>query len=394
MISLSFLFVIILSEAYATVTNQLTTNSELGKSVLQSSRRLNNDDDSVDYTWMANFSLKFQGCHFIKQWNEDADGEDEVRIKTSTIARSRLCPSGHCSKRNRKGCTKGYGDYVVGLDTYVSAYIEAQRRQDEYKCKKYMYKHCNCEDTDDKDMCEYKCYMKGRKYECIEQNPYYDDDASGQGLYRNDLRDFEKYFKGCTEFEQNYEDRRLEEDDDEITYYIGNYCADQGGKVYLGMFTDDTCTIFADKNAGRTTYKKLTGGRELPFSDYSMVRKDCISCVEKGNPEDEAQYGGNEDGDIRLNEQCEEVYESAGKCETQMATSYMGPSTINNNACYFLEGIKIMRSDGVIDTTFTRPNKVISFFIFLFAVSFVLLGAYIYYLRMKLGMKINLEGYQ
>lgn len=393
MIFLSCLFIIILSEAYANVISELTTNSDLGKAVLQSARRLDNDDDGVDYSWMSNYSLKFQGCHFIKQWNENADDEDQVRIKTSKIARFRLCPSGHCSKRNRNGCAKGFGEYVVGLDTYVTAYVEAQRRQDEYKCKKYMYRHCDCQDTDDKEMCEYKCYMKGRKYDCIEQNPYYDDDASGQGLYRYDLRDFEKYFEGCSEFESSDDNRRLEQDDDGITYYIGNYCADQGGKVYLGMFTDDACTNFADKNAGRTTYKKLTGGRDLPFSDYSMVRKDCISCVESGNPEDEAQYGGNEgdDDNIRLNDQCYEVYESAGKCETEMTSSYSGPETINQNSCYFLEGIKIIRSDGVIDTTFTRPNKVISFFIFLFAVSFVLLGAYIYYLRMKLGMKINLE---
>ena len=61
----------------------------------------------------------------------------------------------------------------------------------------------------------------------------------------------------------------------------------------------------------------------------------------------------------------------------------MGPAYLNENACYFIDGIKLVRKDGFIDTNFTRPNQVISFFIFLFAVSFILLGAYIYYLRMS-----------
>jgi hypothetical protein len=402
MISLLLLFAIILTATNADAFNDfndLTTNSQLGKSLLNKARRLNNNgDDDVDTSWMSNYSMKFQGCHNIQQWNMDAEDDYDVRIKTARMARFRLCPSNSCKKNNSNGCGKGYGDYVVDVDTYVSAYVEAQRRQDEYECQLYMYNHCYCQDSDDMELCEYKCYLKARKYDCIEQNPYYDDDANDQGLYTNDLRDFERYFKECSEFEQDDGDRRLGQDDgddEEITYYIGSYCADQGGKIYLGMFTDNSCTEFADKNAGRTTYKELTGGKSLPFSDYSMIRTDCVSCLEKENPQDQGDdaYNNNNknngDDDIRISDSCEEVYSAAGKCETEMGSH--GPYEINQRSCYFINGIKIVRKDGIIDTTFTRPNKVISFFIFLFAVSFVLLGAYIYYLRMKLGMKINLE---
>jgi len=376
--------------------NELTTKNEFGRSILAAARRV--EEEEVDYSWMANYSLKFQGCHHIRTWNGDADEDsDDVRIQTTRLVRFRLCPTNKCSQRSRSGCNKGYGDYIVDVYRYVSAYSQAQRRQDEYECESYLYKYCDCEDTDDKgedfdqDMCEYQCYNKARKNSCIENNPYYDDDGQDQEYL--DDRTLEKYFEGCTEFEPpEYDDdddrRRLEGDDneEEEKYYIGLYCADQGGNIFLGMFTDSSCTNFADKNAGRTTYKGLTRGQSLPYSDYSMVRSDCVSCEDQdyGEQNDDAA-----EDEVRVSDACQEVYQSAGKCETQMEDS--GSSSLNNNACYYMEGIKIMRRDGIIDTSFSRPNKVASFFIFLFAVSFVLLGAIIYYFRMKLGMKINLN---
>ena len=372
---------IVTSHAFEKILNigSLSTDSTLGKSILSSARRL--DDGEVDYSWMANYSLKYQGCHHIKTWNTNAYYEDDVKVKTDRLIRFRLCPSKHCNNRGSTGCSKGYGDYVVDIDTYVSAHVEALRRQDEIKCENYVYKHCDCYDNDDNEQqeyCEYDCYKKGKKYSCIDNNPYVDDDKV-EG--KNDLRDFERYFEGCSEF--NYNDgRRLEDgdnDEDEIQYYIGAYCVDQGGKVYLGMFTDDTCTEFADKNAGRSTYKKITGGDSLPYSDYSMIRGDCIYCDNtEANRKNNNNNNNRDDGEI--NKECQEVYASAGKCETFLSS---GPSFLNEAACYFMQGIELVRKDGWVDTTFTRPNSVVSFFIFLFAVSFVLLGAYIYYLRMS-----------
>lgn len=390
---------------------EIQASSDIGQTLLSSARRIenggNNQNSNNNYYWMANYSLKFQGCHNIKSWNYAAYDDDDVRIKESRLARFRLCPSNFCSTGNSVGCKKGYGDYVIDIDTYVSAYVEAQRRQDEYLCERFLFRHCDCQQDDerddgfDRDMCVYKCFAKAKKWDCIETNPYYDDDASTH-LYRNDLRDFEKYFQGCSEFKGTYSHRarKLDENGNSYyeNYYIGSYCADQGGKIYLGMFTDDTCTIFADKNAGRTTYKQITGGLELPFSRVSMVRPDCVSCNERDHEEYQNQNGNNNPNDenqnqVRILGSCKDVYKAAGKCETHMGSrnGYARPFTINESACYYLEGIKLVRKDGIINTSLTRPNKVVSFFIFLFSVSFTLLGAFIYYLRMKLGMRINLD---
>lgn len=372
-------------KVYSSPEIDITSDSDIGKYILSSARRLdggeNNNNNS--YYWMAAYSLKFLGCNTLLGWNFEVDSNNDVRVQKDRLVRFRLCPSKSCSTSSARGCGKGYGDYIVDVDTYVSAYVEAQRRQDEYDCSMYMYKHCDCQESDgnddgfDYDLCEYRCFSKAKKYDCIEANPYYDDDGGGSytHLYRNDLRDFEKYFQGCSQFVSNNQ-----EHNDGSAYYIGSYCADQGGKIYLGMFTDDTCTIFADKNAGRTTYKYITSGMELPFSDYSIVRPDCIACAER----DRRQVDNNQnvDPDVRLSNACIEVYQAAGKCETKIYSDH-GPETINENGCYFMEGIKLVRKDGLIDTSLTRPNKTISFFIFLFSVSFVLFGAYIYYLRMS-----------
>lgn len=411
----AFAFAVVLISSRVTSAVDIPASSDLGQKLLFSARRLengggNNQNNNSNYYWMANYSLKFQGCHNIKSWNYAAYDDEDVRIKKSRLARFRLCPSNYCSTGNTVGCKKGYGDYVIDVDTYVSAYVEAQRRQDEYLCERFLYRHCDCQEDDekdegfDRDMCVYKCFAKAKKWDCIENNPYYDDDASTH-LYRNDLRDFEKYFQGCSEFvagSYNHRVRKLSDNGNyyDEKYYIGSYCAEQGGKIYLGMFTDDTCTVFADKNAGRTTYKQITGGMELPFSKVSMVRPDCVSCNERDHEEYQHQNGNNNNNpnndnqnQVRILGSCKDVYKAAGKCETHMGSKngYPRPYSINENACYYLEGIKLVRKDGIINTSLTRPNKVVSFFIFLFSVSFTLLGAFIYYLRMKLGMKINLD---
>ena len=50
----------------------ITAGSKVGQKVLSKARRLeNNENDEIDYTWVANMSLKFQGCYHTEQWNEE-----------------------------------------------------------------------------------------------------------------------------------------------------------------------------------------------------------------------------------------------------------------------------------------------------------------------------------
>jgi hypothetical protein len=47
----------------------LSADSELGMKVLSKARLLEGDDDNgeVDMTWVAGYSLKFQGCQHVQQ---------------------------------------------------------------------------------------------------------------------------------------------------------------------------------------------------------------------------------------------------------------------------------------------------------------------------------------
>jgi len=96
------------------------------------------------------FCCRFQqGCTAIKQWNADAEGEDVVKIATQNLVRFRLCPSDSCSAEKAAGCTAGYGDYIIGMGTFMESYFEAVQQQNEYECEVFFNNQCNCEDNGD-----------------------------------------------------------------------------------------------------------------------------------------------------------------------------------------------------------------------------------------------------
>uniref|UniRef100_A0A7S1G246 LNR domain-containing protein n=1 Tax=Corethron hystrix TaxID=216773 RepID=A0A7S1G246_9STRA len=340
-----------LARAYA-----LRSNSSTFKALLPKARRLDNDD-GIDYTYVADYSIKFQGCHHVSQWNNDADGDDNVLIQTKRLVRFRLCPTGSCTNDKTSGCSSGYGDYIVDMDTFLTAYLEDKQQTEEYNCQYAQENTCQC-DNDDGDDCLNNCYAsKGLDY-CIEE----DDNAAQVSVYD---------YAQCAQAEMENR-RRLDED---AAYYIGAYCANQGGEIRLGLFLDDTCS-----EESSTSYATLTGS-DLPYSDKSIVSDSCISCTETGQNVDDAA-----DQD-QVKELCENLYTYSGKCE-----SYMELDQINEAACSYIEGIKIIRDDGVIRTSSTRKSKGAAVAIGLFATTAILLGAYVYYLRTKLGRaKINLS---
>jgi hypothetical protein len=84
-------------------------------SSLHQSRWLNEQDNNADYSYIAEYSIKFQGCHHVQQWNDNVDEDSDVRIMTKRLARFRLCPSDQCSNDKSSGCSSKYGDYVVDV---------------------------------------------------------------------------------------------------------------------------------------------------------------------------------------------------------------------------------------------------------------------------------------
>lgn len=368
--------------------NNIKADSKLGNQLLSKARKLEQNDDEIDFTWVAGYSIKFQGCHHISQWNAEAEGDEDVKIATKRLVRFRLCPTDYCTKADAGGCDSGYGDYIIDMNTYLEAYFQAVENNQQYMCE-YMEKmSCGCDDDDAKDdgwdeeMCLWDCYAAAGMAEiCMDKNPY-NDDEQDQGE-QFEVREYVE----CAEakFENNNNNgRKLEQE--EAQYFVGPYCAEQGGAIYLGLFTDDVCTVFADDYGGASTYKTLSYGEVLPYSSSSVVGKECLSCKE---PEeiDENNDGNDAADEDEVVEMCEQIYATAGKCE-----SNLGIDDPNNAACNYMEGIKIVRKNGTVEIQSSKANKTASIFIGIFVVAFVLLAAYVYYLHTKLQRaSINLS---
>lgn len=308
------------------------------------------------HTWVKDYSIKFQGCHHVSEWNQEAEDEDDVRIWTRRLIKFRLCPSNQCSDSNAEGCSSGYGDYIIDIETFLEAYVEAKESyqgwmEAQAEDNGYEYYGNN-----------YEAYDISELMTCQASEVQYQDNGNNNGQNQN----------------ENWDGQ----------LYMGPYCAEQGGAINIGLFTDDRCSQFVDSNAGKTLYYNAMGV-SLPFSQTNLVEMSCFPCSEPTNQY--AYYndqGDDADDDNEVCEACENLYTLAGKCEEHMAVS---SDSQNNKACNYLEGIAVIRKDGTIVTTNrgasgSRSGEYKGAFVFvgIFSAGFVLLSAYVYYLKEKL----------
>lgn len=358
--------------------DKIKASSPIGKKLLENARRLEGNYTEFNENWLAGFSIVFQGCHHISQWNDNIEAEDDVRIATKRLVRFRLCPSDTCSS---SGCTSNYGDYIVDMSVYLEAWFEAKEVYQSFQCEYLENNVCSCtneynSESFDENKCMWDCFS-GHNMEglCMTTNPY------GDGSAVADL-DYSSYMT-CTAVQLSR--RRLEEQQRRLdgsyewdgTYYLGPYCAGQGGSIFIGLFVDDSCSTFVDSTGGRQTYYDLTA-KELPYGDTNIVGDmACLSCKEPSTNNNDGDDSTDTDD---VSEVCESLYTYAGKCEAAYADVIQYP---NNNACNYLEGVKIVRADGTVRHMSTA-DKTASIFIGVFTGAFVILSAYSYYLKTKL----------
>ena len=97
-----------LMTALATAVD-ITSDSELGQRLLSKARLLNSEGRELEnnnnyYTsWMTGYSLKFDGCHSIPQF------EREEGMRSVLLAKFKMCPSDNCGK-----CPNA-GEYIVEM---------------------------------------------------------------------------------------------------------------------------------------------------------------------------------------------------------------------------------------------------------------------------------------
>lgn len=369
----------------------IKADSPLGMKILSQARRL---DQEEDFTWVYGYSIKFQGCHHISQWNAEANGEEDVRIATKRLIRFRLCPSNDCTTVNAGGCNSGYGEYIIDMNTYLDSYFEAVEIYNQAKCSYIEGAVCTACNQNrrlegdnqnrrlDEEKCMWDCYVEnGVETICADKNPY-----AADGEEEEEAFELQEVME-CAQWKPQNENYQAAQDanGDEIQYFMGPYCAEGGGAIYLGIFTDESCSAFADEYGGKELYKTVEG-KDLPYGETNIVDMECISCKE---PQEYNANGDDADDEDQVSEMCEQIYQQAGKCETNLASGTV--TTPNTNACTYMEGIKIVRKNGVVQSS-SKANKTASIFIGIFVVAFVLLAAYVYYLKTKLDRaSINLS---
>jgi hypothetical protein len=375
----------------------IRADSELGMKLLSKARRLEDanaeeEDEGYDVTWITNFSLKFLGCHYVQQYREDGeqggqDQQQQQRVGVQRLVRFRLCPSNLCHGNSNMGCTKKYGDYVVGMNTFLDVYYENQQRLDEYNCNVYAQNNCNCQDNGDdgfdEDKCQYDCFAAANmETTCTDRNPY---EEEGEESFELEL---ERYLE-CAEFEWDQNDggrrshRRVQEDGSS-GLFIGPYCNEQGGEIHLGVFVDDRCSEFADKYQGTQTFTSFTGTK-LPYSTENIVKADtCMSCIDLDQDENNNNNNGKQ-----ISQMCETAYLASGKCEKYLPSG--AKDEFNNFACDYIEGVQTILSDGIARSK-KQSNGVSTFFIIILLLSTISLALYVRYLRTRLALKLEPKG--
>lgn len=130
----------------------------------------------------------------------------------------------------------------------------------------------NCGDYDADDQELVQCYTGYNAKNCEDENEF----------------DLQEYLE-CNQY-----------GDDE--YFVGPYCAEDGASIFLGYFTEETCTTQASEGLFEQTY-----GATLEYSDYSIVADSCANCREHG----EHQNDGDAEDEDDVLEQCEDLYRAS-----------------------------------------------------------------------------------
>jgi len=268
-------------------------------------RKLEEEEQEVDLT---GYSIKFEKCQFVKQYDAEEDGgeENDSILSTKRFVIFRLCPNTSCGS-----CNYNYGEYIVDMETYLESTLEyKQEVQEQYceTCDQCIEAAANAaeaeangeeaEEDEDAWKCTNvntsSCYAECQNIENMEENGYVDASE----------------YIGCEKLD--YEDNYGNE------YYAGAMCASSGTRIKIGIFSDEECSVY-DESKDIESYMKNDDGYNMKLS-YHLLKQTFAEgeCVASCLKEDEEQNNGDdgEEKEAEVNEVCENLYEAAGKCES------------------------------------------------------------------------------
>ena len=248
--------------------------------------------------FLNNYSIKLMSCIQGEQVINYENGE----MDSSTVT-FRLCPSDSCDADSSMGCDSGYGDFAIGINVFLEAYMDQQQQNDQYYGNEMLVYNQNGQEFDAQE------YM-----ECKEYNVEQDENQQQQYNYNYNYN----YNNGQNNNNNNngyYENAQ---------FFIGPSCSTDGTTISLGMYMDEACSYPAQASFADIAYGWDSG---LPFSDGGLISMNCVAC-----------YGPNENYEWELSEMCTESYQSStSRCEVNMeTTSYYGQNT---QGCSYITGL-------------------------------------------------------
>jgi len=201
-----------------------TISSRTASKLVRHSRRVEDAEEAEEeeeYAFLGNYDVKVVGCKSeLEQPLVNEEGEYEY-----SAVLLRLCPSSDgCDSDTVEGCSSGYGEMLVGMSTFVEAYFEDQKE--------------NQDEGDDN-------FEVDRFAKCEEYNPDENADDANQGAW------------------ENYE------------FFVGPTCTEDGLDLKLELFTDEYCTQVSE-----ITFDTVSNGWTLPYSSGGLVSTNCNSCTE------------------------------------------------------------------------------------------------------------------
>mmetsp|Transcript_40680 Transcript_40680/g.46411 ORF Transcript_40680/g.46411 Transcript_40680/m.46411 type:complete len:510 (-) Transcript_40680:224-1753(-) len=281
-------------------------------------------DDEESLYFLNNYSIKLLSCIQGERVVNYEDGESEP----STVV-FRLCPSNSCTMNSALGCESGYGDYAVGINTFMEAYRESQEdNNNQYSNSMLVYNaHGQAFDASEYMECsEYNMDENNNQ----EQNYYQYNNYNNNGQNNNNNNQNQNHNQNQQYNNNNYQGGGQQNGNynyyQDMDIFIGPACSADGTTIGLSMFMEDTCSYAAgdDMDFANVAY----GWDSLPFADGGLISDlNCLAC-----------YGPDADYNYELREICTDTYAaSTSRCEANMTShSYYGQNT---NGCDYVESL-------------------------------------------------------
>lgn len=193
-------------------------------------------DGQVDID-LSSYSIKFQKCQMVKQYNggegggnnkNNKNGVDTI-LSTKRFVIFRLCPSG-CDS-----CNYNYGEYIIDMDTYLEASLDfMQEKQEQYcgTCNECYEKQANGQMDDD-----------GYAAQCgaVDTSSCYDECQNIENMEANGYVDASEY-TGCVKLGEVQTD----DDGENQRFFAGAMCASSGSRIKIGVFSDEECSQYVE----------------------------------------------------------------------------------------------------------------------------------------------------